>query len=149
MCSCRPSSWVSQTTHTLQMDTDLLLQKSHTEKTFQTSDLENIVLHGVVNAQVKHCISGHLEAVLWKVKQVLFNRKPCTQTLWTITSLDGIAKEDQGRKIFSSYIPEYKLENQDTALTLTLRGSEVRQQVDEAHTKTRQFLNTTTDMQIN
>lgn len=38
-------------------------------------DLENIVLRGVVNAQVKHCISGHLEAVLWKAKQVLFSKK--------------------------------------------------------------------------
>lgn len=161
MRSCRPSSQEYQTTHALYIDTDLLLQESHTKKTFQTSsaaswwpcfvpDLENIVLRGAVNAQVKHCISGHLEAVLWKARQVPFKRKPCTQTpasrtLYTMSSLAGIVNGDQGSQMLSWQVPKYKLENQVIDFILALWGSEVRQQVAEAHPKTRQFLNIATE----
>lgn len=37
--------------------------------TYCVADLENIALRGVADAQVEHCPSGHLEAVLWKAKE--------------------------------------------------------------------------------
>lgn len=103
------------------------------------ADLENIALRGVADAQVEHCPSGHLEAVLWKAKERSWKSQahktgasttpqhiqPSWNGQWRAREVDVKSHTQAGETTHWCFLP--------------LPG--------EARAKTRQFLNKATEMQ--
>lgn len=105
------------------------------------ADLENIALRGVADAQVEHCPSGHLEAVLWKAKQCSWKSQAHKQGQAAHPVQLEWAVEGGSWMLFGE-IPHTSWRTNPLVFWFFLPLS------GEAHAKTRQFLNKATERQM-